>query len=989
MEFGVLGPVHVSRGDGLASLTGRKQRVLLAMLLVRANASVSTDLLVDALWDGQPVERAPQNLQVHVHRLRRVLDDPRRLTYGASGYRLEVLPGELDADRFESLVAEAMEIAGQDPRRCVDLVRKALGLWRGQPYEALDVPELTAARERLSQRRLAAIEQLYEAELSIGGNPVGELADLVRENPLRERLHALLMAAHARAGRPADALRVYQDARRVLVDELGMEPGPQLQAVHRQILDGEPVDLGVRVARPPAPAQLPIDVGGFVGRDAELRGLDDVLTGDRAAVGIAVLTGTAGVGKTAAAVHWAHRVRDQFPDGQLYANLHGYGPEPPASPEQILAGFLRALGVDGAGIPIELAERSARFRSLVDGRRILLVLDNASTADQVRPLLPGAGSCAVVVTSRDSMIGLAVREGAHRIDLDRLSAEEAVRLIDGLLGGLAAASPEATVRLIEQCARLPLALRIAADLVRTRPARGVAGLVYELADERHRLDTLDVDDDAQSAVRVVFSWSYQQLSSKTMRVFRMCGLHPGRTFDALSLAALAGCGRRDAEGAIGVLMRAHLVDELPRGRFQLHDLLRAYARDLVEGAETATERGAALSRLYDYYIATASVAADLAGLVEPEPRHSTTLELPTLDDQEDGLAWLDAERSNLLAAAGGCGPTEVLAFAGVLRNYLNVGAYLDDAMKLQTRALDAARDRGDKSAEADALRFLGTLKYARGQYAAATSLFEQAQARYLELGDLTGQAAAANTLGGACWIDGRTRAAVDHFERAAVLFRETGHRQRQVSPMANLAYIHGRIGNYQRAFEYASEALAIAEEHRDRNGQAHALINLVRLSEAGDRLDDALEYGHQVLPLVRDGGVRFLRDEALNVLGAVYRRRGENERALRCLGEALEHAREAGKKAATAQALNGLAAIDRAVGEPNLAVRGHREALDLAIAAGVRHEQARALDGIGDASADLGADDVAREHWRRALVIYRELELVEAESTQSKLEVSA
>ncbi|HYJ69758.1 MAG TPA: tetratricopeptide repeat protein, partial [Nocardioidaceae bacterium] len=736
--------------------------------------------------------------------------------------------------------------------------------------------------------------------------------------------------------------------------------------------------------RPPTPAQLPTHVGGFVGREQDLAELDATLTGDRDGSGIAVLTGTAGVGKTALAVHWAHRVRERFPDGQLYVDLRGYGPDRQLDPEQALAGFLRALGLDGASIPNELAERSARFRSMIAGRRMLVVLDNARTVDQVRPLLPGTDACVALVTSRDALTGLGAREGARRIALARLSSDEAGRLLAALVGDMGAGSPESTARLLDQCARLPLALRIAADLVRVRPSRGIDGLVNELADERDRLDLLDVADDPYSAVRVVFSWSCQQLSSGTLRMFRMCGLHPGASFDAYSLAALAGSRRRDALRAIDVLVRAHLVDELPEGRFQLHDLLRAYATELVEEAESEVDRSAALDRLLDYYIAAGSVAARLAGHRGTEVDVETTSDTPDLEAQ-DGLAWLDAERPNLIAVASTCRSDRAIALGRVLTSYLYLGAHLDDAVKLQTRTLEAARELGDKSAEADASRYLGVAEYARGQHHIAATLFEQARAGYAEVGDVRGQAASANTLGGTWWMAGKPRLAIQYFEQAVALFRESDDRQSLSSPLANLAYLHGRLGDHEPAFDYAREAMAVADESGDENRRAHALINLARLSERTGRLDDALAYGDQVLPLVRDGGVRSLKDEALMVLGAVHRRLGDDETAERLLEESIEHSRTVGKDSAMAEALNELALTRHAAGDSATAGRIHRGALDAATAAGVRHEEARAWDGLGDVQAALGDQDAARESWQRALAIYRDLDVPEAESTRGKL----
>jgi DNA-binding SARP family transcriptional activator len=322
MEFLVLGPVEIRQDGQVRSLSGRLQRVLAGVLLARANQPVPVDVLTDALWGGRPDPRAGQKLQLHVHRLRGVLGAA-RLSFDAAGYLLQVLPGELDAERFESLVDEALAIADHEPQRVVEILRKALGLWRGAPFADLDIPVLDDWAHRLAQHRLLAIETLYQAELACGLNAaiIAELTDLVREHPLRERLHALLMTALHRAGRRSEALEVYGRARDTLLAELGLEPGPELRELQQRVLAGDPAESESTV-----PAQLPVDVRGFVGREAELAELD-VLLSIRAPVVISAVAGTAGVGKTALVVRWAHRVRNRFPDGQLYIDLRGYGPD--------------------------------------------------------------------------------------------------------------------------------------------------------------------------------------------------------------------------------------------------------------------------------------------------------------------------------------------------------------------------------------------------------------------------------------------------------------------------------------------------------------------------------------------------------------------------------------------------------------------------------------------------------------------------------------
>ncbi|GAB3006113.1 AfsR/SARP family transcriptional regulator [Saccharothrix stipae] len=530
MEIRVLGPVEVRHGERVEVLSGRLQRTLLGVLLERANQPVPVDVLTDALWGDRPDPRTARRLQLHVHRLRGVLDAPDRLTFCPNGYRLRTRPEEVDAERFEALVKAGVATSGREPQRAIESLRAALTLCRGTPFADLEVPALTDWARRLAERRLAAVESLYQAELACGLHEavIGELSDLVREHPWRERLHELLMTTLHRAGRRSEALEVYRRARHALVSELGLEPGPRLRELHRRVLaDDLPTQTPtpeVRPARRDVPAQLPVDVRGFAGREAELAELDGLLSAE-APVTISTVSGAAGVGKTALAIRWAHRVRDRFPDGQLYADLRGYGPDEPTSAADVLAGFLRSLGLDGAAIPDDLDERAARFRTLLDQRRVLILLDNARTVERVRPLLPAGSSCFTLVTSRDPLAGLVARYGAHRVCLERLSSADAVDLLRGLLGTRADVEPEAVAALVERCAGLPLALRVAAEVVRSRPGRALGEPAAELADRPDALDPLITDDDPRTSVRAVFSGSCQRLDHAVAKVFRRYGRH--------------------------------------------------------------------------------------------------------------------------------------------------------------------------------------------------------------------------------------------------------------------------------------------------------------------------------------------------------------------------------------------------------------------------------------------------------------------------------
>lgn len=608
MHFAILGPLRIHHDNNVVDVSGTLRRNLLALLLFRANEPVPAETLVETLWPGGPDAGGQRRLQVLVHRLRSVLDDPDRLSLGPGGYRLRVLPSELDAEQFSSRIDQASNLATPHSHRCAELIREALDLWRGTPYEDVDLPDLAGEMHRLSERRLAALEQLYTAELHCGRPNVAidDLTDLLARHPLREKLHALVITALYQGGRRSDALIAYRRAREILVEQLGLEPGAELQSLHSQILAGQPIEPAAD-APATVPMQLPHNASQFVGREAELARLDALLAaGTHGSTPILSVSGSGGVGKTTLAIQWAHRAAGSFPDGQLFLDLRGYGPDTPIAPDDALAALLRALGVDGAGIPAEAAERAALYRTLVAGRRLLIVLDNASSADQVRPLLPGTSTSFVLITSRDTLTGLAAREGAHRVQLDRMNADECLRLLRELLGARCDAEPVATRQLLRRCARLPLALRIAAERIRSHPQRRVSDLVAELTDEQHALDVLDIDGDPQASMRAIFFSSYRHLEPRAAQLFRLLGLHPGEDIDVYAAAALLGIDDlRATHGHLTGLVHAHLVEETADHRYHLHNLLRTYAAELTECIDNTTERTAALTRLLDYYLSAA------------------------------------------------------------------------------------------------------------------------------------------------------------------------------------------------------------------------------------------------------------------------------------------------------------------------------------------------------------------------------------------------
>lgn len=592
---------------------------------------------------------------------------------------------------------------------------------------------------------------------------------------------------------------------------------------------------GSRGLRSSVPQQLPQAVAGFVGRARELDALTGLLfrsEADCGAVVISAIAGTAGVGKTALAVQWAHRAAERFPDGQLYVNLRGYDPEEPVPAADALARFLRALGVAGQDIPPDADERAALYRSLLAGRRVLVVLDNAGSAEQVRPLLPGSLACGVLVTSRDSLAGLVAREGAARLDLDLLPLTDAVALLRVLIGQRVDAAPAAAEVLAAQCAWLPLALRVAAELATARPDMPLADLVGELADQQRRLDLLEADGDPRAGVRAVFSWSYRNLDAAAARTFRLLGLHPGPDLDLYAAAALTGIDPRQAEQLLQLLARAHLIqpaESLGPDRYDMHDLLRAYARELA-AQDVEGERWAALTRLFDHYLHT---AAEAMNALFPGERHSrpqvpasASQALP-MADPAAARAWLDAERANFAAMAGHAAshdwPEHAIQLAAILFRYLETAGHYPEIVTINTHACRAARNAGNRVAEAEALNNLTLVDLQQGRYEQAGGQLEQALALYRAVGDQTGEA---RTLGNLGLV--RYPQAGDHHLEAAALSRKMGDQSGEAEALNGLGEVFLATGRAARALAQHRAASGLAARIGDKYEQARAHSGLAR-----------------------------------------------------------------------------------------------------------------------------------------------------------------
>jgi len=893
MEFALLGPLLVRRDGVTVPLPSGKQRALLAALLLNANQAVSRDQLADVLWGPGSPPSARASLHNHVMRLRRALSDADRSRIVGLGdaYLVNVQAGELDVERFETSLSAARDAAGAGSwAEAADLLRAGLSLWRGQPLSG--VPSATLMLQevpRLAEMRLQALEARIEADLHMGqhADVIAELRLLTTANPLREHLHALLMLALYRCGRQAEALTVYQHARTVLVNEVGVEPGSELRELHQRVLAGDS-----ELSEPASPAGVvPREVPGsapyFVGRENELAALTDALEqADKHAPGtvmIAAIGGMAGVGKTALAVHWAHQMTGRFPDGQLYVNLRGFDPSGmPVTPAEVIRGFLDAIGVPPERIPPGLAAQAGLYRRLLAGRRMLILLDNARDERQVRPLLPAGAGCLVVVTSRRKLAGLAAAEGARLLTVGVLSQSESRQALVARLGPQrAAADPEAVAEVAGLCAHLPLALAVAAARAAASPALPLEGLASELRSARSRLNALDTGDPAAN-VQAVFSWSSQQLSAAAARMFRLLGLHPGPDISAAAAASLAGISTAEAASALAELAGVHLITDDVPGRYGFHDLLRTYAAEQTHARDSDDARSAAIRRVLDHYLHTARAALPML-----MPRDPITLAAPApgvtperLASPQEALAWFDAEYHVLLAAVALAAETGFDACAWQLpwsmARFLDLRGHWHEWVAVQRCGLAAATRLGDTNAQALSQRGLASACARLGDYGQAEALLADCLLMSQQTGDLDGQCRAYQCLS---WIAGtlqdRYADALAYSERSLALSQESGNQLAQAEHLNAVGWNHAMLGHYEETLTFCQQSLKLLHDVGSRTLEAFTWDSLGYAHHHLGHYAEAADCYSQALSLVRAIGDRFTESEILTHLGDTHHAAGD------------------------------------------------------------------------------------------------------------------
>jgi DNA-binding SARP family transcriptional activator len=1034
LRFEVLGPLRAWRGGTPLESGPVKRQAVLAALLLQQGAVVSHERLLDAVWGEEPPAGGHKVLPTHVNSLRRVLD-PEGTTpaesvirSGKGWYRFVVEEVRLDTADLDERGAEALRtVASGDLATAADQLSAVIGLFRGEPLAGLPGPFARNERQRLEEHRrtfrlerlkcLVLLGRFGDALDDLSGPSASSAADRYDES-----LTALRMRALYGRGRQAEALTTYEDVRTLLRDELGTDPGEELRRVHEAVLHQDDAFL----LRPPAsresavPAELPHDTPGFAGRTGELDRLHSLLAPARAhgtanTVVISAIGGAAGIGKTALAVHWAHRVRDRFPDGQLYVNLHGFDHDrQPLQPGEALELLLRSLGLAASEIPPHHEAQGRVFRTLLADRRILVLLDNAASAEQVRPLLPSGPTCCVLVTSRNRLGDLVAHDGAHALPLDLLQPDEARALLSRTLGTDRVDDDQHAVdELIRLCGSLPLALRVAAARLAGDPALRTADLVTEMT-EGNRLEALEPDGDANSPLRTAFSVSYRVLAPGARQLFRLLGLFPGAEFTTEAAAALLDAPLPQARRLTGALASAHLIEPVTVGRYRFHDLLREYAQERALEEEAAPDREAALERLLIWYL-NAARAAGGTWFFPELPRDLVHGGQPGLPSSTGASQWLEAERANLLvfinhAAHHGPRPVAwhmVNALFGYFWLQLPRAAWQATA---QT-ALNAATAEGDLFGQAAMHISLGLIQSDQGDTGQALEHHSRALDISRELGWATGEAAALGGIGQAEWNMARLDSAHDHVTTGMRIAREAGNlyletlglvvigltcrdlgrlheaaeqlelaiiRNKQISwwddslALQNLGWVYWELGRLTDGLEVLVPKVTVGERDGNRTARATVLDAIAKINIALGRHDEALEQAVRAFAMAKAKGRRWIQASILNTVASAHRELAHFDRSIRLGTQALALARESRYRRPEVDSLVGLSLTLKYTGR-NDEARAHAEqALALARAHSFRVVEGQALTALCDIAASEETHATAVELGQEALTIHRE-----------------
>jgi DNA-binding SARP family transcriptional activator/tetratricopeptide (TPR) repeat protein len=1039
MEFRVLGPVELWSDGQRHDLGPARARAVLAMFLLTPRVIVPAEALIDRLWDTRPPPKARESLSVYIARLRASLrqavgDTVRLAGRAQGGYLLDVDPEAVDVHQFRRLRQQADALAGggeHDP--AASLLREADGFWRGQPLAGLPGDWPARMRDALEEERRAAILERVGCELELGRHAdlLGELRQLLARYPLDEALVAHHMTALYAVGRPADALGLYRETRARLVAEQGAEPGPILSELHQRVLNRDPA-LAARpaaqhAARSVPPDTLPPETPDFVGRGAEL----GLLAGQDGGVpGIAVIEGMPGVGKTALAARAARMVRAQYPDGLLYLNLRSHDPASPSlDPAEALQRLLQMLSVPAAQIPETIGQRAALWRAHLSRRRAVVILDDAAGHDQIRPLLPVTDGCLFLITTRRR---LPYAGGARSLTLDVLPAAEAAALFRKVAGERHAWDERQVAAAVELCGRLPLAIEVTAGRIAQEGPQGLDTLVEELAQSPAWLGGTGA---ASPEVVAAFDLSYRALEPDHQRFFRRLGVSPCPGLSLPAAAALAGCTLPEAEKALTTLLDCHLLAPSTDGQFCFHGLIGDYAAARAACDEPGAEQRDAISRLLDYYLHTADQADRVLHPfrrrpgVRPGQRPAGG---PPLGTQEDAAGWLESEWRNILQAARYAGQHEwkgkCADLTGLLAEFVEVGAYWDEAIAAHSLALQASRDLADQARIAGAALALSAVRQQTGRHEAAIVLAEQAAGIYRSLADRGGEAGALDQIGLAHQRTARSREALAYFQEAEILYRAAEDPRGVATAVSHCGIACWHLGRYPEASAHLDAALSLYRQTGDRRGEAKALNNLGKMHLYNGYHRDALDAYQQSLQIFREIGgaqneailyhnigtvhhykgshaealascrralsiyrtIGDLPNEAdvLNDIGAIYQSAACEDQALVHHQRAQRIAEEIGDLSQQLIALRASADIHRGSGRTAEALEHYRTALRLAREVGDLYEEGKSLEGIAETTLSAQGPDTARIVFRQALDIFERLGVPEAAAVRIRIETT-
>ncbi|WP_344486756.1 AfsR/SARP family transcriptional regulator [Nonomuraea monospora] len=1005
MEFRVLGALEVSADGRQLGPGGARQQIVLAVLLLNANRSVTLDRLVEAIYDDDPPATARAQVQICISALRRLINrdgHAEMIVTTRQGYTLRAPMESIDAHRFDNLVGRARKARDQrQPEEAISHYRSALSLWRGPALDGIESRYVQALGSWLTEQRITANEECVQLELDLGRHQelVGELSRLVKENPLREGLIAQLMTALYRSGRQAESLQVYRDARRSMVDELGIEPNERLQQLEAAILGSDdslaapapPTVAAAPAAEPvvvtPIPAvprMLPADIADFVGRQDQIdrisRRLTMPLDGDaRFAVPIVAIAGRPGIGKTTIAIHAAHTIAEHFPDGQLFANLHGALARP-VSPMQVLDRFLRAFGVRGSELPETLVERAEMFRMLLADRKVLIVLDDAESESQVLPLMPGNPPSAVIVTSRHRLGGLA---GTTQVGVAEFDVSHAVELLSHIAGEERVLSePESAAALAELCCCLPLALRIAGARLAVRMHWGVDHLVDRLRDEARRLDELSHGD---MGIRASLSLTYENISAPARCLFRRLALLDSPVFSAWAGAAVLAQPLTSAQDLFDDLADAHLVEVIGTGgasrvQYRFHDLIRVYARERLAAEEDPAERTAALSRVLNALHCLLKAAHDREYGASDQTREKVGIDswLPeALVDRlvSNPIGWFERERHLLVSGirqAAQAGLIELCwRMASNAEPFFELRGYLDDWRESHEIALDAARQGRDERGQAEMLIVRASLAQTEQRFDDARRDFEAALTIFERIGDVPLVARSTRNLAFLKRIDGQLHEAMHHLEQALIIFTDIGDQLEAAITLQNLAAIRAECGDIDEAKILLAEALVRGRDGGSRRIVSQVLHRMGRIHLQANEFGLAAGAFEESLTIVQEIGDTTGEAYALHGLGVANVRRGRLADADTLLDKALALARRSRHKLVEAHALAGLGELAVAADRPRDGVEHLRKAALLYRQTRIPLLEARTLIKLSDALWSIG-DTTASDR-----AVTRVMELVE------------